>query len=395
MNVLVLHSGLGILRGGGENFTRNLFTAFAARGHDVAAAFAADRSGKYPIPLPLSIEPIPIPGWWSMNLGQGTLSSLGRRIPLKSGLRAKWDRVQGAISWRTFRWHNRRFQRRIEREFARRWDDFDAVYVHGDAILASEVAQNRPTILRLPGPVTADLTPVLRAVHAVCANGDALARIREFLGDHALELPIGLDERIFMPGPTSVRSALRWTEQHRVVGYVGRLTHLKGVDLLAAAFRELGRMAVDARLLIVGSGEEERNIRATLAKEFARGIVHIEPDVNHELLPKWYRAMDVLAMPSRYENFSNAVLEAMACGIPFLGSDIGGNRMLAETGAGWLFEPKSAASLSACLRSLIANRAEMKAHGDIGSGYVRGRYSWAASAERLEWIIASRLGVKE
>ena len=39
MNVLVLHSQLGVLRGGGENFTRNLFVAFAARGHKVAAAF--------------------------------------------------------------------------------------------------------------------------------------------------------------------------------------------------------------------------------------------------------------------------------------------------------------------------------------------------------------------
>src|SRR5207247_861061 len=145
--------------------------------------------------------------------------------------------------------------------FARRWDDFDAVYVHSDPILASKVSQYRPTVLRLPGPVTAELTPMLRAVHAVCANGDALVRVRAFLGDHVVELPIGLDVQVFTPGASSVRSTLGWAEHHCVVGYVGRLTLLKGVDLLAAAFREIAQDAPDARLLIVGSGVEERHIR--------------------------------------------------------------------------------------------------------------------------------------
>jgi glycosyltransferase involved in cell wall biosynthesis len=395
MRVLVLHSELGVLQGGGENFTRNVFTAFAERGHRVMAAFVADYRQRYPLALPARIEPIPIPGWWSNNLGQATLSLMSRYIPWKSRFGTTWDRIQEALAWRAFAWHKRRFQHRVEREFARRWDDFDAVYVHGDTILAGNVARYCPTVLRLPGPITAELASVLHAVHAVCANGDALARIRTFLGDHAIELPIGLDERRFVPGVASVRSTLGWTEQHQVVGYVGRLTHLKGGDLLAAAFQELAQSAVNARFLIVGAGEANRHMRTILAPELARGIVHIEYNVDHERLPEWYRAMDVMVMPSRYENFSNAILEAMACGVPCLASDVGGNRMLAETGAGWLFEPNSVPALRACLQNVLANRPEIKARGHIGSRYVRGRYSWAASAERLEWIIASRLGVKD
>jgi len=68
--------------------------------------------------------------------------------------------------------------------------------------------------------------------------------------------------------------------------------------------------------------------------------------------------------------------------------------MLREIGAGWLFEPNSTSSLSACLRSVIKNRPELKARGEVGSRAVQERYSWAVSAERLEWIIVSRLGVK-
>jgi glycosyltransferase involved in cell wall biosynthesis len=228
----------------------------------------------------------------------------------------------------------------------------------------------------------------------VCTNGDALVLIRAFLGNHVAELPIGLDIQAFAPGPSSVRSTLCWPDRDCVVGYVGRLTHLKGVDLLAAAFREIARDVPDARLLIVGSGEEERHIRTVLAQEFCSGLVHIEPGVNHEQLPAWYRAMDLIVMPSRYENYSNALLEAMACGVPFLASNVGGNRRLSETGAGWLFEPGSVPSLNQSLRRILESRAELKARGEVSARAARNYPSWAASAECLEAIISSRLGVK-
>ena len=166
------------------------------------------------------------------------------------------------------------------------------------------------------------------------------------------------------------------------------------MDLLAAAFRETAREAREARLLIVGNGEEASHIRTVLSQECTRGLVHIEPGVNHEQLPAWYRAMDLLVLPSRYENYSNALLEALACGVPCLASDIGGNRMLAETGAGWLFEANSVSALRQYLQCLIANRPALQARGEIGARAVRTHYSWAASAACLEAIITSRLGVK-
>ena len=387
--MLVVQSELGVLRGGGENFTRNLFSAFAKRGHSVTAAFAANPDRTYPIPIPYGMRPIPIPGRWSMNLGQSALSVVGSYISHNSCSRAQWDRLQQGVSWRTIRWHRRRFQKKIQTEFSGRWGDFDAVYVHSNIDLASHIARYRPTVLRLPGPVTAEAAPILKTVHAVCANGDALLRVREFLGDHIVELPIGVDVRTFRPGSTSVRSAIGWTNQHKVIGYVGRLHHLKGVDLLATAFREIVQTDASARLLIIGSGPEERSIRRLLAKELTQKIVHFEPDTDHDQLPQWYRAMDIFVMPSRYENYSNALLEAMASGIPFLVSDVGGNRSLAEMGGGWLFNSASASSLCSTLGAILSNHKEIEGHGDLAAKYVQKRYRWEETAEHLENIMNS------
>jgi len=394
VKILVVHSELGVLRGGGENFTRNLFLAFAERGHDVSAAFIADLRGHYPILLPAKIRPIPLVGRWSRKLGQEALSRVAGMIPQGTQLRDQWDRVQAAICWRTVRWHDRRFTRRIELEFDGRWQEFDAVYVHGSVLLASRIARYCPTVLRLPGPVSAELAPVLRTIHAVCANGDVLNQIRQFLGAHATELPVGLDGDIFKPGPSLVRQRLEWTENHWVVGYVGRLAYVKGIDLLADAFGKIRKTIPHARLLVVGSGEEEGKLRTCLNTELISGFAHIESDVSHELLADWYRAMDLFVMPSRYENYSNAVLEALACGVPFLGSDVGGNRRVVETEGGWLFDQGSADSLAQTLHFLAENPGLAGDPRACGKETVRYRYSWETSAKRLEDIVQPCLHMK-
>lgn len=396
MRVLVLHSELGTLRGGGENFTRNLFASFAARGHSVRAAFTADPLGRYPFPLPAGIEPMPIRGWESRSFGQATLSAVGRRLNGQEALARKWDYIQNGLGWRVSYWYGLRFQKRIVPRLAQVTRDVDVVYVHSNAFLAREVARVRPTVLRLPGPLPAELLPVLRSIHAVCANGDALQQMRSFLGENAIELQVGLDDRQFSPGPDSSRPQLGWTAADKIVGYVGRLTRIKGVDILAEGFRHLAKIRSDARLLIVGSGEEERNLRAILEAEIARGLVYLAGDVPHEQLPNWYRAMDVLVMPSRYENFSNAILEGLACGIPFVGSDVGGNRRLHDTGAGWLFDLNSPTSLAALLDQTLADCDALKRRGQLGRAHVQGRYSWRATAQQLEEIarnVATRMNI--
>jgi glycosyltransferase involved in cell wall biosynthesis len=394
MKILVIHSELGVLRGGGENFTKNLFIAFAQRGHDVCASFIADSKGRYPIALPPEMKSLPLSGYWSRKLGQETLSKVAHLIPSGTPLRAKWDRLQEALCWRTVAWHDRRFTRRIDLEFSERWKEFDAVYVHGSPLLASHVARHCPTVLGLPGPVPADLAPVLKMSHAVCINGDAFIQVHKFLGDHAVELPLGIDGNVFEPGPTKVRERLGWSISDWVIGYVGRLAYIKGVDLLADAFGAIQKTIPSARLLIIGTGEEEVKLRSRLQSELLERRVHFEADVPHESLADWYRAMDLFVMPSRYENLSNAVLEALACGVPFLGSDVGGNRSFVETEGGWLFAHGSVDSLAKTLCSIANNPCLRTDQGLLTAQKIRQKYKWETSAERLEEIFRSCIKLK-
>jgi glycosyltransferase involved in cell wall biosynthesis len=84
----------------------------------------------------------------------------------------------------------------------------------------------------------------------------------------------------------------------------------------------------------------------------------------------------------------------LACAVPFLGADVGGNRLLASCGAGWLFEQGSVSALAALLQKAFNERSELRAHGCAASSQIRNHYNWARSAEVLESIFTSRLGVR-
>jgi glycosyltransferase involved in cell wall biosynthesis len=168
---------------------------------------------------------------------------------------------------------------------------------------------------------------------------------------------------------------------------------LKGVDLLAEAFRQVAGACPEARLILIGGGEEEQRVRYLLAKEIADGRAHLVPGVNTSDLAPWYRAMDVFILPSRYENYSNALLEAAACGIPFIASDIGGNRMLGRSSGGALFEPSSVADLVRQMREFFGDAVPRRARALAFSAAMPKQYSWDASADRLEWILESKLSI--
>jgi len=164
---------------------------------------------------------------------------------------------------------------------------------------------------------------------ALCHYPGCLRSLRhgQFRQPVFLQTQIGVDESAFRPDlqeRNRQRQALGLAGKF-VVGYAGRLSEKKGVhDLLAA----LPLPNVDWALLLVGGGEMQERIAAVATQRGWQDRVHLTGTAPVEDVPGYMRAMDCFVLGSRttpewIDTFPLVTVQAMACGIPVVGSDSG------------------------------------------------------------------------
>ncbi|NTU41853.1 MAG: glycosyltransferase family 4 protein, partial [Nitrospirales bacterium] len=137
-----------------------------------------------------------------------------------------------------------------------------------------------------------------------------------------------------------------------LVGYVGRLIESKDISTLLAAVKDLIERQVNLRLMIIGDGILSDSLK-TEAQE-----LHIGSQVEflgfRDDAISLLKTLDVFVLPSLSEGIPRCVMEAMACGIPVVASDIPGNRDLVRHGeTGLIFKPGDHKGLSEMILSLI------------------------------------------
>jgi glycosyltransferase involved in cell wall biosynthesis len=141
--------------------------------------------------------------------------------------------------------------------------------------------------------------------------------------------------------------------------YAGRLSHEKGVDVLVEAVARLG----DARLEVIGDGPERSRLEA-LAATRAPGRVRFHGRVPRAHVLDVVRAGAVAAMPSRcHDNQPIAVLEAFGCGVPVVGTNLGGLPELVDGGCGEIVPPDNPDAMAASLGRLLADPKRASAMG--------------------------------
>lgn len=205
------------------------------------------------------------------------------------------------------------------------------------------------------------------AFAGVAQTDHASAWLRSLMPSrHVYIVPNAVDTEHF----TGPRSST--TTRPRSILSVGRLHRQKGHDVLIKAFALLPQeLREQWHLRIVGEGVERARLEALVRSLGCTEHVTL-PGTTQDILSEYHQA-DVFAMASRYEGFPNALLEAMATGLPVVASNIPPMRaILCESDAGILFPVGSPEGASQALLEMIANKDRRREAGFNGAELVKG-----------------------
>lgn len=192
-------------------------------------------------------------------------------------------------------------------------------------------------------------------------------------------IPPGVDTRVFHPGTVQSSGGPR---ECRVL-YVGRVeqsSRWKGLQVLLDALPRLRELVPQVRLEIVGDGDDLTTLQKQAADLGVADVVDWAGRVDHADLPARYRRAGVTVLPSltESESFGMALAEALACGCPVVGSDVGGIPFVVRDGVdGRLVPPGDPAALAEALAGVLTDPPQVEP----------GRWGWDQRVEATVRVI--------
>ena len=220
--------------------------------------------------------------------------------------------------------------------------------------------------------------------------------------DKLVVIPNGLDCSEFSaaPGRQAARQALGLAEDGLWIGSLGRLEPVKGFDLLLDAFALIlvpgflpEQIALHLRLAIVGDGPE----RPALQVQAQRlGITDrlVFLGETHQV-PLFMAGLDLFALASRHEGMPNALLEAMAAGLPVVSTRAGGALdVVLPDQTGLLVPIEQPGALAQALARLLVDEAFRRRLGEAGRQRVQEHFSIQTTVQRTQWLYEELLATQ-
>ncbi len=168
----------------------------------------------------------------------------------------------------------------------------------------------------------------------------------------------GISETIFYPKETIVH---RNSTDKSQLGYIGRLEQDKGINTFLEVLTRLAESTVPFEATIIGYGSEYENVINFIKNEKLGDTVKIIPGLPQSDLGPYYRKLDLFIFPSKSESLGLTGIEAMACGIPVVGSNVGGIATYIKEGVnGYLVEPGNAEGFYNAVITFISSNKEKR-----------------------------------
>jgi glycosyltransferase involved in cell wall biosynthesis len=223
-------------------------------------------------------------------------------------------------------------------------------------------------------------------------NVDRFIAPSEFLARKVTEFDISTDV-VNIPNFIDVDNFEPAYEPEPFYVFAGRLVEVKGIRTLIRAAENVPK----GTLYVAGSGDLENQLKAYVAERGLHHVVFLGHLPTDELIALLQRAAFTVLPSEWYENYPMSALEALACGTPVIGADIGGIPEIVRDGeTGLLFEPGNADQLASKIEFLLDNREESVRMGRAGRARIEqlnGHAShYAATLAVYENLLASGSG---
>lgn len=177
--------------------------------------------------------------------------------------------------------------------------------------------------------------------------------------------------------------------------FVGRLHPVKGTQYLLGAMSIVHRELPEAKLILVGDGEEREHLETLTDNLGIRECVEFAGRVPHERVEDYMNQAEVFVLSSLSEGFPVTILEAMACGLPVVATRVGGVPDIIKNGTnGYLVDTMNQEQIAEALLNLLQDKQLRKDISENNREGVR-RYRWDAVAATLEGVYQKSLGTSE
>ncbi|MDH5507138.1 MAG: glycosyltransferase family 4 protein [Anaerolineae bacterium] len=205
-----------------------------------------------------------------------------------------------------------------------------------------------------------------------------------FASERIVTFPWGVDLAHFSPGPESgLRRRAGW-EDAFVLLHLRSWEPVYGVDVAARAFVQAAQQRPELRLFLLGGGSLGPQIRRILEQGQVLDRVNFGGQVSQAGLPDYYRAADLYLSASHSDGSSVSLMEALACGLPALVSDIPGNReWVVPQKHGWWFPDNNADALAQAILHAVDERPRLPQMGAQARKLAEQRADWNTNFEQL------------